>query len=234
TNGLVEVLAITPTSLAEGLAELVDIQPEQVLGEGVGSIDCKRFWADIGDSSRDATELMAAFKTNINEIMPIDFAAEPGAPTTLEQGATMTAHIPIRGTVQMRVEECSSLEVTLATLRGHPIAGVVRFRAADQGSRKIRFEVTVYSQAANIADWVMLTAGAPAQNANWSTVVERVIQLSGGSAPNGVQTDMASLNDEEAMQAESWIREVILGRKQAENRAVRVPQKQQAPAERHD
>jgi uncharacterized protein YbjT (DUF2867 family) len=218
-NGLVETLGITPVPLAEGLAELVDIQPEQVLGEGVGSIELKRFWANIEGSSADATELMSSFKTHINDVMPIDFAAEPGAPTTLTQGATMTAEIPVRGTIQMRVEESSRHQVTLATLRGHPIAGVVRFRTADRSGHGIRFEVIVYSQAAGIADWVALkTAGAPAQNANWNTVVERVVELSGGTAPNGVETEMTSLDEEQADEAEAWIREMILGRKREENR----------------
>jgi uncharacterized protein YbjT (DUF2867 family) len=219
TNGLVETLGITPTRLDDGLAELVDIQPEQVLGEGVGSIELKRFRAHIVGSTSDAVDLMTTFKTHINDIMPIDFAAEPGAPTTLTQGATMTAELPVRGTIQMRVEECLPREVTLATLRGHPIAGVVRFCAADLSSRVIRFEVTVYSQAAGLADWVALqTAAAPAQNANWNTVVERVVELSGGSAPKGVETEMTSLDDRQAGEAEAWIREMILGRKREENR----------------
>jgi uncharacterized protein YbjT (DUF2867 family) len=217
-NALVETLGITPVRLSEALAELVDIQPEQVLGEGVGAIELKRFWANIVDAPKDATELMASVKAHIKDIMPIDFAAEPGAPTTLAQGATMTGRIPVRGTIQMRVEESSLRQVTLATLRGHPIAGVVRFRASDRSNDGIRFEVIVFSQAADLADWVVLqTAAAPAQNANWNTVVERVVELSGGTAPDGVGTEMTSLDEEEAGEAEAWIREMILGRKRAEN-----------------
>lgn len=219
SNGLVATLGITPIPLDDGLAVLVDIQPEQKPGDGVGSIAHKRFWADIVGARLDAGSLMDAFKSHINEIMPIDFASEPGAPTTITEGATMTAQLPLRGTVQMRVEECSPHHVTLATLRGHPIAGVVRFSAAEHASGALRFQVAVHAQAASVVDWMMLkTAGSTAQNATWKTVVERMVERSEGSAPKGVETQARTLSGEEATEAEHWISEMILERKRQTHR----------------
>lgn len=217
-NGLA-ALGIAPTSLDDGLARLVDIQPEQVPGDGVGTIERKRFRADIVGASTGARDLMAALKRDIKEIMPIDFAAEPGAPESLQNGATMTAALPVRGTVQMRVEDETDERVILATLRGHPIAGVVCFHAADLDDGALRFEVVVYWQAASVPDWMILkTAGAPIQNANWVTVVRRMIERSGGRAPDDVQTEMKTLDDDVANDVEQRIRALVLDRRRAEHR----------------
>ncbi|HXG86905.1 MAG TPA: DUF1990 family protein [Vicinamibacterales bacterium] len=216
-NALTAVFAVTPTPLAEGLRRLADVQPEQQPAEGVGGLERKRFWADITGSSFDAAALIEQFRQSCTDVMPIEFAAEPGAPQEVVEGATLTAAIPLRGNIQIRVEEIAADHVTFATLRGHPLAGVVRFDAVDLPDGAVRFAVNVFARAATVFDWVaMSTGGTVAQNSNWRTVVERVVELSGGDT-TGVQQESEVLDENAAEEAESWIAELIAGRRRVEH-----------------
>lgn len=220
TNGL-HTLKVEGTTLDQGLRKLVDSMPEQLAENGVGSMQHKRFWADIQGSRNSAAQLMTIFRDQITTIMPIEFAAEPGAPTRVERGATMTAALPLRGNIQIRVEVVEPTRVVFATLEGHPLAGIVQFTTSDEGGN-VRFAIDVYTRAANIFDFVALkTVGAPAQSANWRSVVQRVVDASGGTA-DGVQTDTRTLDDDEAGRVEKSVRSMVQKRQRDES----------APAER--
>lgn len=215
-NALTEVFKITPTPLNIGLRELADALPELLPEQGVGSMERKRFWAEIVDSKLSGPELMRLFRENVSEIMPIEFAAEPDVPTTAHKGTTLTGAIPARGNIQVRVEEESPESVTFATVEGHPLAGIVTFRT-ETGAEGTRFIVEVHARAANIIDWIALkTVGSGMQNQNWKQVVERVVELSGGQAPEGVQSTSVKLSEEDAEQVESWVRKMVRGRKREE------------------
>jgi NADH dehydrogenase len=219
SNALIGTFEIQPTSLDDGLRALVDLLPEQMPGEGYGEIERKRFWADITGSQLSATELLEQFRTHVTEIMPIDFAAEPGVPHVIEQGGTMTGEIPLRGVFQMRAEEVTPERITLVTVQGHPLAGVVRFSTAERTDGIVRFQIILYAQPATIADWVgMKTVGSAAQDRTWTTVVENMVERSGGKAPKGVESEERAMDEDEAAEIEEWIREVVIGRKREENR----------------
>lgn len=206
-NALTRVFGITPTTLDDGLRRLADALPEQLAEDGFGSMDRKRYWADIAGSRHDATALLELFRANITDVMPIEFEAEPGAATVVEMGATMTAALPMRGNIQIRVVESTDRHVTFATVEGHPLAGVVRFGTGETGDR-VRFEVTVYARAANAFDWlVMNTVGAVMQDANWVAVVEAMVERSGGAAVDGVQQEKTTVDDSEKV--EEWIKDLI-------------------------
>jgi hypothetical protein len=221
SNALIGTFDIRPTPLDEGLRALVDMQPEQLPGEGFGAIERKSFHADIAGSHYSAEELLEIFRTHVTEIMPINFAAEPDVPRQITQGVTLTAGLPLRGIIQMRAEEVTKERITLATLKGHPLAGIVRFSAVERSDGIIRFQILIYAQAANIADWLLMsTIGDTAQEVNWVTVVQRMIDRSGGTAPDGIENDQQTLDDEEAGDLEAWIRDLITVRKHEENRDV--------------
>lgn len=216
-NALTEVFQITPTPLDEGLRTLADAQPEQKPDDGFGALERKRFWADIVGSRLSAPELIALFRRECAEIMPIEFDVEPDTPKQVEQGITLTAALPVRGTIQMRVEEATDTRITFATLKGHPLAGIVQFSAA-QSDDAVRFEVTVHARAADMLDWLaMQTVGGAMQNSNWNTVVERMVERSGGTARNGVESDQTTLDDSTAGQVERWIDDMVVHRKRQEN-----------------
>ncbi len=215
-NDLIEILGIEPTPLDRGLLLLADAQPEVLPDEGIGAMKHKKYWADIMGSSKSATALMTLFRDRVTEVMPIDFAAEPGVPTRVEQGLTLTGELPMRGHVQVRVEIVEPTRVVLATLEGHAIAGIVEFTSSDI-AEGARFCVDVNARAANVVDWIALeTIGRIAQSWNWRAVVQRMIDLSGGTS-DGVHEISERLSDEEARKAEARARAIVEQRQREDN-----------------
>jgi NADH dehydrogenase len=195
---------------------------QEVLPEdGVGSLEHKRFWADIRGSRYSAPALMKQFKERLNDFMPLEFAAEPGAPEHIEKGITLTGKLPLRGNFQVRVEVADPTHVVFATIEGHPLAGIVEFTTADSGGA-VQFAIDVYSRASNLLDLIASrTIGGPAQSANWRAVVQRVIDASGGTS-DGVHQEVEKLNDEEAKPVEARVKSMVQDRKR-EDSEVRRP-----------
>jgi NADH dehydrogenase len=211
------VFGVAPTPLRKALAILADAQPEQKPSEGVGGMERKRFWADITGSAMSAEELMDQFRTRVTEVMPIEFDVEPGTPQHVVEGATLTAALPMRGNIQIRVVENEPRTVTFATLRGHPLAGVVRFTADETESGGLRFTVSVFARAATMVDWLaMSTVGGVAQNSTWRTVVQRMVDVSGGSADD-VDEEKGVCDETECARVEAWIDEILIRQHRAEH-----------------
>lgn len=219
-DALTATFGVTPTLLADGLRMFADAAPEQLPGDGVGALERKRYWASIVGSRYRASELMAILRERITELIPIEFSAEPGTPQVIERGVTLTAALPLRGNIQMRVEEVTADRFTFATLAGHPLAGVVSFSATDVDAA-LEFQVTVHAKAANPFDWIaMQTVGKGAQQSNWEAVVAKVVTLSGGGAEHGVESEAVSLDEELTARTEAWIVELVAQRKRAERAAA--------------
>jgi NADH dehydrogenase len=214
TNALTEVLGVEATGLHDGLNRLADALPEQLPDQGVGSLRRKRVWADITGCQYTAESLFERFRTHFSDVTPwtIQVGAEPGTPGTPTDGETLTMAIPLRGNVQVRVEELTPRTMTLVTLEGHPLTGGVRFLSEQRGEH-VRFEVQVYDRAANVADWlVMNTVGHFIQLGTWKSIVRRMVAESGGSADD-IQTDVVTLDDAEAQRVEAWLHELVTERK---------------------
>jgi uncharacterized protein YbjT (DUF2867 family) len=210
-----ETLGVTATPLGEGLRMLADSLQEVLPEDGVGSLEHKRFWADIHGSRLPASGLMAQFRENVNDYMPIEFAAEPGAPESIQKGVTLTGRLPLRGHFQVRAEVVEPTRVVFATLEGHPLAGIVEFTTKDS-TDGVQFAIDVYSRASNLFDLIAVrTLGGPAQSANWRGVVQRAIDASGGTS-DGVHEDARKLSDEEAKPIESWVKAMVQARKREE------------------
>lgn len=217
-NGL-DMLGITPTPLDEGLRRLAELQPEQLPSQGVGTLKRKRFWADIVGSKHSPDSLFTLFRTHFDDVTPVfvDAKAEPRTTDEIDEGETITLALPMRGHVQVRVAAMEPRRATLLTLEGHPLAGAVRFLCEPRGAA-IRFQVEVYDRPANAVDFIAMRAvGDRLQEHTWSHVVERVVEISGGSAPDGVEHESTSLDDDEAEAIDRWLREVAMKQKREEN-----------------
>ncbi len=221
-NALVSVFQLDPTRLDDGLVRLADSLPEQLPEDGMGGFEHKHFWADIASGRRTPETLFAHFREHFSTVTPffLGVGTEPGTAAVPTLGASLTMSLPLRGTIQVRVEELAPTRMTLVTLDGHPLAGAVRFQASALGDR-LRFEVDLFDRASNPVDWVaMNTVGAPLQNRTWSTIVERMIEASGGTAPAGAQHEATSLTDDDAEQVSSWLKRLVADRRRAGNEAT--------------
>jgi NADH dehydrogenase len=216
-NALTGVFRIEPTTLEEGLKKLADAQPEQLPDEGIGTLKRKRFWADISGSKLTPEELFERFRQDFNEATPgiVDAETEPGTRCDLEKGATITMSLPVRGNIQVRVQELTPVKATLVTLNGHPLAGAVRFLSEQRGDN-VRFETQIYDRPASIADWFVMKAGGEMLQARtWEALVQKMIDESGGAAPSGIQSDDDELDEHKAERIEDWSRDLVMERRRA-------------------
>ena len=211
-NALGAVLGVEATPLEKGLRQLAGVMPEQLPSEGVGPLVRKRYWADIERSFHRASALRDVFRRNVAQAMPFEVREDGGPITNLKKNMTLSVTLPARGTVSMRIEEVTPQRIVAATVEGHPLAGLVTFSFFERGAQ-VRFEVEVFARGADVVDAVLMAVMADfLQDVNWQTVVERVVQLSGGRAPDGVQTLVATVDDAEARRIEEWAATLVVRR----------------------
>ncbi|WP_437940550.1 DUF1990 family protein [Sorangium sp. So ce341] len=210
-----DVLGVKATPLDESLAKLGDSLPERLPSEGLGPMHRKIYRAAIRGARLDAEGLIALVRDELPELTPrktVVVGAEPESPTRIAPGATLTMALPLRGHVQVRVEEVSPRAITLATLEGHPLAGAVRFLAepAPGEDGAVRFEVQTWNRASTLADLlVMETLGGAIQTYTWTSLVETVIERSGGRAEKGVEVIRDDPDEREGKAFERWLEELI-------------------------
>lgn len=225
SNALTGVLRIEPTPLERGLRNLADTQPEQTPDTGVGGLKRKRFWVDVAGTGLTAEELFARFRLRFGHVAPwlMDVRAEAETPTTLEKGSTITMALPLRGNVQVRVEEVTANQATLITLSGHPLAGAIRF-TSEQRSDVVRFQVQIYDRPANLADWLMMrTVGEGVQAYAWESLMEAIVRESGGTSASTVGHEEEYLNEHESERVDEWVKEIVIARKRAQATAATPP-----------
>lgn len=208
-NGLAR-LGIAPTPLDAGLRRLVDALPEQLSEDGVGPLHHKRVQAVIR-SRHDAAALMTLVRDRVAEIIPIDWSAEPHTPQRLEPGATLTAALPLRGNIQIRVQAAEPTRILFVTLEGHPLAGCVEL-TSENVAAGVRFALDVYTRSATTLDRVAMgSIGSVLQDANWRRTVQNVINLSGGTS-DGVEASAEELDGDAAEAIEHRVREAVQAR----------------------
>jgi NADH dehydrogenase len=214
-----DVLGVPATPLVEGLAKLADAIPEHLPEDGTGSMHRERFWADVEGSSLGPEEMLALVCDQFAALAPdtMTVSPEPQPAPRMEPGATMTLGVPLRGHVQVRVQEVTPRAITAVTLEGHFFAGVIRFMADEPRPGVVRFEVRTYNRAADLVDRVaMRTLGKAAQLATWQGFVEEVVRRSGGTAPGGVQSEDVAMPEEDAGDVERWVAELVMERRRQE------------------
>lgn len=213
-NALTDTFGVTPHTLAEGLGRLVDAMPERLPSEGTGTLEGQRYWADIRGSRLSAGELFEMVRREFRTLPPpglLEMGSEPGAQTALEEGNTLTMALPLRGNIQVRVAEIRDRTITCITLRGHPLSGAIRFEVREPAPGVVRFEVRSYTRPSDLVDLIaMRTLGKVAQKATWRSVVERVVERSGGNAENGIEEETRRLEGADAAEVEGWVEEVVM------------------------
>ena len=222
-NALREVFGIEPVSLDDGLARLADALPERLPIDGTGPLNRHRYWADIRGGALDATGTISMVRREFQTLTDPDLVrvgAEPGSANEMEEGDTLTLAIPMRGNVQVRVEEVTPREVTALTLEGHPLSGAIRIMADDLPEGVVHFEVRTYTRASTLPDRLAMAAvGDTVKGAAWTSLVESVIRRSGGTTPRGVESSTEELDAAALADLERWVEDLVRRRKREDTAA---------------
>lgn len=217
TNALRDVFGIEPTPLADGLALLADALPERMPEEGTGPLRRHRYWADIEGSELDAAGIIDLVRREFRSLTDpvlVRVGVEPGSGDELQEGETVTLAIPMRGNIQVRVEEVAEHEITAVTLEGHPLSGTVRFMTDELPGGAVRFEVRTYTRPSTLVDRLaMAMMGETIKGAAWKTLVEAVVERSGGAVVGKIETRTEELTDSAAEDVEAWVEELVRRRK---------------------
>ena len=59
----------------------------------------------------------------------------------------------------------------------------------------------------------MKTIGEPLQQRTWESLVERMVEESGGSAAKGIEHTEEDLSEDQGIRIEDWIRDLVMERK---------------------
>ena len=214
-NALRDVLGIEPRSLDHGLREIAHDTPEQFPDRGSGRVVRRRFWVEVTDCSMSPAALITLLRRDFTTLMPqslIDVGTEEISESELTPGAMISLALPVRGHVQIRVEEVTRYSVTCVTLDGHPLAGVVRF-LAEQRADCIRFEVQTIDRPRNAMDRVVMALlGTHLKRVTWLTMLRNVAERSGGQLARGPIIDEDSLDEQKQSRVQDWVHELVARR----------------------
>lgn len=194
-----------PTHVTTGMRLLLDCMPEQEIEDGYGRPQHRRFRAHIEAPLYSADELFRMFCADYDRFLPVERAEQPGNPRQIVEGETITLSLPLRGDIAVRVEEATNNAITLVTVDGHPLAGFVRFTWAPQANG-FDFEINVYDRPATLLDTIgMALGGSVAQRSTWMAAVEKMIEESRGTAPEGVQHETKPMTEQEVAEVQEWL-----------------------------
>jgi uncharacterized protein YbjT (DUF2867 family) len=209
-NDLTERLQRSTAPLRDRLIQLADDLPEQTPDQGVGKLQRRRFSIDFHTAGRTATAIARQLRDEFSDIMPFETAAEPGSATCLDEGCTLTLELPVRGHVQVRVEDVHDHGFTLATLEGHPLAGIVRFRLRDLDDGAVRLTIDVLERPASRLDQLsMALVGSAAQKRTWMQAADNLVAAAHGTARDGVDEESWEIDDDDAEPLEDWVQALV-------------------------
>lgn len=217
-NAITTVFGLQPLSLDEGLRRLARELPERLPESGMGPMERRRFQAVIRDSEFGPEALMDVFRSEAADLIPVPIVDAP-RDRPLEPGDTIELALEGRGHIAVRVEDSGPRHLTFATLQGHPLAGIVRFRTSEEG-RSVRFSIEIHARAAGGYDFLLMRgAGDGMQRSTWEETVRRVVERSGGTAPEGIEEEIRQLDSEAARAADRWVGRVVRSRRRERNAA---------------
>ena len=212
-NALTAVLGVTPTLIEDGLRKLVASVPEQMPSRGTDAIRRRRFSVDIEGSARPARALRDVFRRNASHVLRLEDGPPEGS--LIKKGALLSARVPLRGFVALRVVEVDPETITALTVEGDPLAGIVTFRFRDQRPG-VRVEIVVEAGATSLVDRVLaVTGGGALEDLDWPGAMDRIVALSGGRAPAGLQRDVRTLDDDQADSVRRRAEKLRMARKRA-------------------
>lgn len=166
----------------------------QDVRDGAGALFHRRYRARIAEASISADELVARLQRDPDKAAPSEMATfkkVTGEPDRMRPGDEFVVRMPGPWDGPVRVAEVSPRSFRLVTLEGHLEAGQIEFRARDDGD-VIEFEIESWARSGDrLSDLLYdrLRMSKEIQLHMWTSFLERVIALSGGTRAGNLRIE---------------------------------------------
>jgi hypothetical protein len=165
----------------------------QGVEDGYGPLMHRRYVARIKDAELTAGELINAFAGVPNRAAPKalgSFVKLKGEEGVLRVGDEFTVRIPGPWDGPVRVVEVADNGFGLATLDGHLEAGRIRFTADDLRPGRLEVRIEAWARSGDRISNLLfdrVPVNKEVQLHMWTSVLERLIKLSGGTRDGRVE-----------------------------------------------
>jgi uncharacterized protein (UPF0548 family) len=170
-----------PPALPSGI-DRTDLQTPE---DGVGPLVRRLYRVRIRGSSQSPEKLVRTLTSDLDAVAPSEFASfqkRSGDDGTMHVNDDYVVRMPGPWDGPVRVVACSPTSFRLATLRGHLEAGQIEFRACT-GDGSLEFTIESWARSGDRLSDLMYTylrVSKEVQLHMWTSVLERVIECSGG------------------------------------------------------
>jgi len=182
------------------LPDSVNHEGIQRVGHGAGPMFRRRYTAVIADSELSPEGLMERLTADLDRAAPTEFATFKkleGEKGNLQVGDEYVVRMPGPWDGPVRVVERTPTAFRLATLEGHLEAGQIRFSAETDNGRLV-FGIDSWARSGDRLSNLLyhhLRMSKEIQLHMWTSFLEGVIELSGGSRAEGLRIHTKKLED---------------------------------------
>jgi uncharacterized protein (UPF0548 family) len=168
----------------------VDPDEIQAPADGAGALFHRNYSARIRETRLSPEELIDRVAASLNEVAPRGFASFEkvrGELGSLRVGDEFVVRMPGPWDGPVRVVDRTRTSFRLATLAGHLEAGQIEFRASHD--ELLEFEIESWARSGSRLSHLLydhLRMSKEVQLYMWTSVLERVAELSGGRLTGGV------------------------------------------------
>jgi Domain of unknown function (DUF1990) len=170
----------------------------QHLEHGSGPLYHRRYSALITGTGAQPESVIAKIQSDPNLVAPTEFARfhkTLGEAGKMAVGDEFLVHMPGPWDGPVRVVDTTPVSYRFVTLRGHLEAGQIEFRAAKDND--LVFEIESWARSGDRLYNLLferLRMAKEVQLHMWSSVLERVVDLTGGRAPGGITIETRRVN----------------------------------------
>jgi hypothetical protein len=171
----------------------------QPASQGVGPLQQRDYWGVIRGCRFGPALLMDYVRRHFAELPPAELAdfhaAADGAP--VELGDELEITLPGAGKVGVRVIHLTPHSFTVATLRGHPIAGRITFGAYPNPRGDVIFHIRSRARfATSLQRLGHYLAGEPMQSATWTDFIDRLAHTVGEGVIGTLHDQLSEVSPE--------------------------------------
>lgn len=179
----------------------------QGLEDGVGPLMHRTFIAHVREADIRAQELMTAFGGRPNRAAPTalaSFVKLAGADGELRVGDEFTVRMPGPWDGPVRTIDVGASGFSFVTLDGHLEAGRIGFSAADVGPGRLELTIETWARAGDRLSNLLfdrLPVNKEVQLHMWTSVLEQLIELSGGRRDGALEISTRRVDTDELARA---------------------------------